>query len=112
MISPLVLLTLFHRLSSEISLKIQNKINFHKKLTLTFLRLSEASIKSFQFSCWPYEIFHGFSQVRPYLYFNHDGICHVQAKPRKDVNQKSIGFLNQKAEVELLLRSDCVLNIN
>ena len=39
-------------------------------------------------------------QFWPYLNCNLDSICHMKAKPGEDVNQKSIDFLNQKAEGE------------
>ena len=54
-------------------------------------------------------MFHGFSQVWSYLNCNHDDICNVKAKPEKDVNQKSIDFLNQKVEVEPLLHLQVVV---
>ena len=56
-------------------------------------------------------IFHGIFASSAYLNCNHDGKCHVEAKPGKDVNQKSFDFLNQKAEEPLFYWDGIVFSL-
>ena len=51
-------------------------------------------------------IFHGVFASSAYLNCNHDGKCHVEAKPGQDLNQKPFDFLNQKAEEPLFIETE------